>query len=1083
MKKTMLSTLLILITAIFTFSQGLPDPVVFVQRQIKDQGSVFYEVGKDMAGVGARSRFRNASPGKLLVLETNGTVRTLIDGSNPIAASMNLIDVNAPDVSFDGTKIVFAGLPNGAGGNGPLADPGLWCIYKINVDGTGLTKLTNSFDLVNLNYSQFNGIVSGIFNGRYDDSDPAWLPDGRIVFSSTRWPVISQYSAASGTNLYVMNSDGSGVHRITAERSGADRPAVNPINGRIVYSRWWRNYRFPLNDETIDIPFDGHFGDYVTYGGLTANRDVQVFGTVYYGDFANHNSWQLAEINPDGTGLRKFSGQVTNTCNKLCSDDLDHAYGGSFAPDGVFYASFFPLHNMTEASGFGGIKKFVRGPNRPTSIIGVTTRDESQKVTSTSFGVQTPPYAGEADVLSDGNLIISWAADVNQDYGLYRIAPDGSGRTLIYDNVGTQELRAKKIRPRPVPPVISDSVPLTASALPPTANPPYDIDGTYTFNALNVYGNAAVDVPIASAIPVGSAAKIRFFLDHQRTSYGSFPDLDFPILINEVPIAPSGAVSAQSPANLQVFEQIRSNNSAVPIPFWGQPAPSNESNYFTLPGVAHVSGENFGRPGENQRCVGCHAGHSMIPVPAVDTDAQWTNLAPGAVSSVTNNLIDRKSTTSWSASIGQTARLTFPVSVKVRRVVLWGPTTTQASVKLFSDAGATTEVGSASGNAATTGNGVVFNDVVARAVTVTLTAGSSLSEVEVISSGNLGDTPPPAPKPTVTFSANPLTINTGNSSTLSWTTADATSVTIDNGVGSVGLSGTSVVSPTSTTTFTLTATGAGGTTTAATTITVNQSVPKPTVTFGVSPTSITVGGSANLSWSVTDADTVSIDQGIGTVAATGTVSVSPTATVTYTLTAVGVGGTTQASATLTVNPLPSPTATFSANPSTITVGASSTLSWTTTNATSVSIDQGIGQVALSGSVSVSPSTTTTYTLSVVGDGGSLTRTTTVTVNQVQQPLSITSLTLTRPTIRYGQFSKASFSLSGPAPAGGQVVTFESSDTSLAQVPSSVVVPQGISGGQIQIATNRNPSSRITQQVTITATVNGTSKSVVLTLTN
>jgi hypothetical protein len=40
---------------------------------------------------------------------------------------------------------------------------------------------------------------------------------------------------------------------------------------------------------------------------------------------------------------------------------------------------------------------------------------------------------------------------------------------------------------------------------------------------------------------------------------------------------------------------------------------------------------NFGRPGTVARCVGCHQGHTLIPVPATAEAARWTNLAPGAV--------------------------------------------------------------------------------------------------------------------------------------------------------------------------------------------------------------------------------------------------------------------------------------------------------------------------------------------------------------------------------------------------------------------------------------------------------------------
>jgi len=70
------------------------------------------------------------------------------------------------------------------------------------------------------------------------------------------------------------------------------------------------------------------------------------------------------------------------------------------------------------------------------------------------------------------------------------------------------------------------------------------------------------------------------------------------------------------------------------------------------------------------------------------------------------------------------------------------------------------------------------------------------------------------------FSANPSTITVGESSTLSWSVTDATSVTIDNGIGSVALTGTTAVNPTATTTYTLTATNTTGSVTGSVTVTV-----------------------------------------------------------------------------------------------------------------------------------------------------------------------------------------------------------------------------------------------------------------------
>ena len=160
-----------------------------------------------------------------------------------------------------------------------------------------------------------------------------------------------------------------------------------------------------------------------------------------------------------------------------------------------------------------------------------------------------------------------------------------------------------------------------------------------------------------------------------------------------------------------------------------------------------------------------------------------------------------------------------------------------------------------------------------------------------------------SPAPTGTFSASPTSITSGGSSTLYWTSANATSATINNGVGSVSpVSGGSVsVSPTTTTTYTLTLNGPGGQTTLQATVTVVQPS-APTGTFVASPTSITSGGSSALSWTSANATSASIDNGVGSVTPVsgGSVSVSPTTTTTYTLTLNGPGGQTTLQASVTV---------------------------------------------------------------------------------------------------------------------------------------------------------------------------------------
>jgi peptidoglycan-associated lipoprotein len=86
--------------------------------------------------------------------------------------------------------------------------------------------------------------------------------------------------------------------------------------------------------------------------------------------------------------------------------------------------------------------------------------------------------------------------------------------------------------------------------------------------------------------------------------------------------------------------------------------------------------------------------------------------------------------------------------------------------------------------------------------------------------------PPPPAAPTASLTANPETIDKGQSSTLTWQTTNATDVSID-GIGAVQPNGTQQVSPSDSTTYTLTAKGAGGTQTATARVTVNAPPPPP----------------------------------------------------------------------------------------------------------------------------------------------------------------------------------------------------------------------------------------------------------------
>ena len=93
-----------------------------------------------------------------------------------------------------------------------------------------------------------------------------------------------------------------------------------------------------------------------------------------------------------------------------------------------------------------------------------------------------------------------------------------------------------------------------------------------------------------------------------------------------------------------------------------------------------------------------------------------------------------------------------------------------------------------------------------------------------------GTTTPTTPtsRPSInSFTAEPSSINRGQSSTLSWTTSGATDMSIDQGIGAVQGQGTRQVYPNASTTYTLTVRGPGGSDSRSATVTVSTPEPPP----------------------------------------------------------------------------------------------------------------------------------------------------------------------------------------------------------------------------------------------------------------
>ena len=192
-------------------------PLVFVARP---QYAAVYHAIDTLSQVGEATDGKFAPGGALKVLDVaSGAIRTLVETPQGT--------VRSPCVHFDAKKILFA-MRRTAKEN--------LHIFEINADGTGLKQLT--------------------FAPGVSDFDPIYLPDGGIVFSSTREPKFNMCSQDIGANLFRMDGDGSNIIQITKSTLFENQAALMP-DGRIVYKRW----------EYVDR----NFGD--AHGFWTVNPD------------------------------------------------------------------------------------------------------------------------------------------------------------------------------------------------------------------------------------------------------------------------------------------------------------------------------------------------------------------------------------------------------------------------------------------------------------------------------------------------------------------------------------------------------------------------------------------------------------------------------------------------------------------------------------------------------------------------------------------------------------------------------------------------------------------------------------------
>ena len=258
------------------------------------------------------------------------------------------------------------------------------------------------------------------------DCEPAFLPDGRIVFTSTRDVHISDCWYRAGGNIYCCNSDGGNIRRLTFDQLMSNNPEVLG-DGRIVFTRWEYNDRNALFAHPL----------------ICMNPDGTA-QTAYYG---NYSMFPAAIIHAHGIpgspkALAVIAGHHSIYKGKLGLIDRTH---GLWAGNGIEF-----VHTKLNGDAGRESADFIQpeppDPSKPHLDLKIDV-----------FGQFGPQYA-HPYAFDEENYLCSFCPEgylppfgpFNPPLGLYYMKPDGVRELLAFDDwQGTGQAIPVMARRRP----------------------------------------------------------------------------------------------------------------------------------------------------------------------------------------------------------------------------------------------------------------------------------------------------------------------------------------------------------------------------------------------------------------------------------------------------------------------------------------------------------------------------------------------------------------------------------------------------------------------------------------------------------
>lgn len=284
---------------------GMPEEILFAVRKPSIDGHWYANIAYYSTDQ-QKTTFPMNSGGQLCIYNVKTReIRTIFEDPEG--------NIRDPQIHYEAEKLVFAYLPKGKRH---------YSLYEINLDGSGLKQLTG----------QGEDVVPGMEDYAtysppgWDDYEPTYLPDGQIIFCSTRANRYVQCWMTQVGTLYKCDADGSNIRVLSANVEHDNTPWML-ANGQVAYMRWEYVDRFHMGYHHLWLMNpDGTrqmvlYGNQINHGTILAPKPVP-------------NSSKLVVTWSPGHGMREHYGKTALIDPRLGPDD----------PRGVQYISRGNIH-------------------------------------------------------------------------------------------------------------------------------------------------------------------------------------------------------------------------------------------------------------------------------------------------------------------------------------------------------------------------------------------------------------------------------------------------------------------------------------------------------------------------------------------------------------------------------------------------------------------------------------------------------------------------------------------------------------------------------------------------------------------